>query len=229
MNFIIDVLILALFAFLAILGIKKGFIKSACELICAFAAVYLASYLSGMFAEAIYNSAFRPGIYEKMLETTGNLSLAVAAESFFASLEPFVLNFFELNGITLESVTETYTGFGEKAALALTDAISPVFILMIKVFLFLVLFIALMALIPLVAKLLTKIIKLTVLKKVNQILGAVLGALKAFVIVWVVIAAFSFLMPLFPEGLQETLKGGMESSVLGSFIMNLNPLTWIFK
>ena len=229
MNFVIDILILALLGFLAVLGIKKGFIKSACELLGAFAAVFLASYLSDILAELIYNNAFRPGIYEKMLETTGNLSLAAAAENFFTSLEPFVLNFFEMNGITLESVTEAYTGFGEKAALAITDAISPVFISMIKVFVFLVLFIVLLVLITLLSKLLTKIIKLTILKKVNQILGAVLGVLKAVVIVWVVIGAFSVLIPLFPDWMQEALVGGMESSILGSFILSLNPLMWIFK
>lgn len=229
MNFIIDVLVLALLVALAIVGVKKGFIKSACELLGIFIAVFLASYLGDILSEALYNNVFRPGIYEKLLETTGNLSVEAAAENFFGSLEPFVLSFFEMNGITLESVTEAYTGFGEKAALAITDAISPAFISLIKVFVFAVLFIVLVVLIELLAKLLTKVIKLTILKKVNQILGAVLGVLKATVIVWVVLAALVSLMPLFPEALQESLSVGLENSILGGFIMNLNPIAWIFS
>lgn len=228
MNFVLDILILALLAMLAIFGIKKGFINSAIELLGAFIALFLAAYLSGILAESIYDSAFRPGIYEKMLEATGNLSVEAAAREFFDSLEPFVLNFFELNGITKDAVIDNYTGFGEKAALALTDAISPVFITMIKVFVFAVLFIVLLVLLQLLAKLLTKIIKLTILKKLNMILGAILGVIKGFVIVWVVIVSLNFLMPLFPEILSQSLSEGIENSILASFIMSFNPISWIF-
>lgn len=229
MNFIIDILILALFIFLALIGIKKGLIKSAFELVGAFLAVYLASYFSTILSEMIYNEVFRPGVYEKMLETTKNLSVESAAKNFFDSLEPFVLEFFELNGVTYETISETYTGFGEKAAVAITDAISPVFISMIKVFVFLVLFIVFFVLLALLANLLTKVIKLTILKKVNQILGAVLGVVKAMVIVWVVFGAVAALLPLCSEEFRELLIEGAQNSILGSFIMGINPLEWIFK
>ena len=59
MNFVIDILILVLLAFLAIFGIKKGFIKSAFELLGAFIAVSLAAHFRVMIAEAIYNSFLR--------------------------------------------------------------------------------------------------------------------------------------------------------------------------
>ena len=100
---------------------------------------------------------------------------------------------------------------------------------MIKVFVFLVLFIVFFVLLALLANLLTKVIKLTILKKVNQILGAVLGVVKAMVIVWVAFGAVAALLPLCSVGFRELLVEGAENSILGSFIMGINPLTWIFQ
>ena len=120
MNFIIDILILALFVFLALIGIKKGLIKSAFELVGAFLAVYLASYFSTILSEMIYNDVFRPGVYEKMLETTKNLSVESAAKNFFDSLEPFVLEFFKWLECEVEYVNKcaflhlVYTGLCDK-------------------------------------------------------------------------------------------------------------------
>lgn len=135
MQFALDGILLVFFLLFLLVGVRRGFIRSAAHFLGAVLSACLAGALGGLAAQWLFDSFFRGALVEKIQESISTLGagdLAAAAQGFLSSLPDFVLRALESAGITVSSITgglESQTG---QAAEVVADALSPVFVGFLK-------------------------------------------------------------------------------------------------
>ena len=155
--------------------------------------------------------------------------LAAAAQGFLSSLPDFVLRALESAGITVSSITgglESQTG---QAAEVVADALSPVFVGFLKVLAVIVLYLLFMMVVRALADLLSGVFHLPLLRQVNGLLGGVFGLLLACVSLWVVLAAVQVFLPMLAQDTQTKIQTLLDQSYLAGFLVNSNPLGFLFR
>lgn len=228
LQFVLDGIVLLVIIFITLSGIRKGLIKAAADFLGAIASAVLASWLGGMLATFLYDTFFREGLYDRVLAVAEGKTGAEAVDSMFASMPDFVVRLLQINGITKTSVSLNMGDAAKDIAQAVTSALSPVFISIIKIFALIILFILFMMIIKALASLLSGLFKLPVLAQINGLLGGVFGFLFAGVLIWVVFSLIAFLSPILDPSWQKSVESTVNSSVVTKFIMSANPFSWLF-
>lgn len=223
MRFGLDIAVLAVIVIFALVGAKKGFIKSLIDFLGAFVAMIAAGILSLPAAQWVYDTFFHEALTEKVTSTVAGLEAADAVQSVFSEFPELVIRALSAAGITQSSVQAQVDGTALNIAEAITAAISPMLIGLVRVLAMLVLFVLLLIVIRAVGTLISGLFSLPLLNGVNQLLGFVFGNLLAVVAVWVVLACVHAFMPLFSVDLQMKIIDAQESSVLYSFLYEFNP------
>ena len=228
-QFALDGILLVLFLLFLLVGVRRGFIRSAAHFLGAVLSACLAGALGGLAAQWLFDSFFRGALVEKIQESISTLGagdLAAAAQGFLSSLPDFVLRALESAGITVSSITgglESQTG---QAAEVVADALSPVFVGFLKVLAVIVLY---MMVVRALADLLSGVFHLPLLRQVNGLLGGVFGLLLACVSLWVVLAAVQVFLPMLAQDTQTKIQTLLDQSYLAGFLVNSNPLGFLFR
>lgn len=228
MNFVFDACVIILMILFVVVGIKKGLVKAAAEFLGSIVSALLAAWAGAYLSELIYNTMFRESIMERITESMGSAQGAEAVAGVFANLPDFVVRLFNSNGVTESTVAEAVTGGTQNMAAVVTDALSPLFISIIKVFVVIILFVLFMIIIRALAALVSKICKLPVLHQLNSALGGVFGLLCGTVIIWVVLGAISFFEPMMDSATRQSFDDTMDSSYVTKTVASLNPVKWIY-
>ena len=103
MNYALDGILVLVVLVFVLIGVRRGFVRSAAHFLGAVLAALLAAALGGMAAQWLFDSFFRQSLVEKVQETISTLGggdVGVAASGFFASLPDFVQRVLESAGIT---------------------------------------------------------------------------------------------------------------------------------
>lgn len=231
-QFALDGILLVLFLLFLLVGVRRGFIRSAAHFLGAVLSACLAGALGGLAAQWLFDSFFRGALVEKIQESISTLGagdLAAAAQGFLSSLPDFVLRALESAGITVSSITgglESQTG---QAAEVVADALSPVFVGFLKVLAVIVLYLLFMMVVRALADLLSGVFHLPLLRQVNGLLGGVFGLLLACVSLWVVLAAVQVFLPMLALETQTKIQTLLDQSYLAGFLVNSNPLGFLFR
>lgn len=233
MQFALDGILLVFFLLFLLVGVRRGFIRSAAHFLGAVLSACLAGALGGLAAQWLFDSFFRGALVEKIQESISTLGagdLAAAAQGFLSSLPDFVLRALESAGITVSSITgglESQTG---QAAEVVADALSPVFVGFLKVLAVIVLYLLfMMVVVRALADLLSGVFHLPLLRQVNGLLGGVFGLLLACVSLWVVLAAVQVFLPMLAQDTQTKIQTLLDQSYLAGFLVNSNPLGFLFR
>ena len=172
MDFIVDFLIVAVFALCIFVGVKNGLIRSIIGLVVVAAAAALAVWLSEPVASGIYDLFIK-----KSLET------AVAAQLPDMSSA-------QLTSQNVQEVISSLPAAIVKAAQSMGDDIAkPIAVAVLKVLSFAVIFFVCDFFLQIAAKAVCKLFELPVIRSVNRTLGGVFGALKG-----VFVAVFACLL-----------------------------------
>ncbi len=233
MEYILDLIFIALAVVMIILGAKKGLIKALLDGLSTIASGIIAYILATPVAKVIYDAFVRGVVKSEFLKGLndsgtdfGSISEKVNAlvnelpEGALAIASKFG---FDVNGAisdvvssapdSNESLVETLmTNIGDNIFLKITEAVT-------MFALFIVVSIAL----TFVIRLLNKVVKkLPVVKQANKLAGGLLGLVKAVVIIFVISTVLVFVQ-------NEELAPMINSSVILKVVNDINPLLNIFN
>lgn len=232
MNYALDAVLIAILALFVLVGVRRGFIRSAAHFLGSVIAAFLASVLGGAAAQWVFDTLFRNALVERIsgsIAGLGGQDAAAAVKELLSSLPDFIVRALEEAGVTagaLEGTLATKTG---EAAELIADALSPVFVGFLKVLAVIVLFLLFMMLVRLLADLLSTAFRIPLLRELNGLLGGVFGLLLALVSLWVTVSAVQVFAPMLSSDAQESVKEALEHSVIAGALVRLNPLGVMFR
>ncbi len=222
---IIDVIAVALIALITIIGAKKGFMKTLLTLGAVIVSFIGARIAAAPVSEFIYSDYMSAFVLEKLNELLPNGSVAGELESVVES----VLAQFPT---ALVDIARTYNLLPDISSLApsttdLTVAsieelyVAPVLTEITAIITTLVLFVVLSVILRLVVAVINKFFvsdKHKFVKRVNMLLGAVLGFVKSLIPVGVLCATLNLIAPAIDN---EQLISFVNTSYLCQFVANL--------
>lgn len=227
MSYLLDALLLILFALCVWIGWKRGFIKTVSGLIALVAAVIVAATFSAPIAEGVYTNSVEPAVLSTLEEQISGEVLP-SAEDLDAAIEKMpslVATLLEVGDMgsgaaILEQVDVVEAG--KSAARTITDrVVAPIVLPLMQMLCSVVLFAITYLIALILLRVLDLVAKLPLLKQLNSTLGLVAGALTGAL--WVVFVA-RFLFTAAWLGLAEWLSPEMlEQTWLTSFANGLIP------
>ena len=227
MSYLLDALLVILFAVCVWLGWKRGFIKTVSGLIALFAAVIVASTFSAPIAHGVYANSVEPAVMTTLEEHISNEVLP-SEEDLDAAIEKMpalVVTLLETGGMgsgaaILERV-ETVDA-GKSAARTITDhVVTPIVLPLLQMLCSVLLFLATYLIASILLRVLDLVAKLPLLKQLNSVLGLAAGALTGAV--WAIFAA-RILFTLAWLGVAQWLSPEvLEQTWLLSFANSLIP------
>ena len=133
MNFALDILLVCIVIVFVIVGVKRGFIKSAAHFLGAIAAACLSAALGGMAAQWLYDTLFHEALVEKISGTIGSMGTAEAVRNVLGSLPDFIIRALEDAGITEAALKGGVASQTGQTAELLAASLEPVFVGFLKV------------------------------------------------------------------------------------------------
>ena len=226
MNWILDLAVLAVLLIGALIGYRRGAVRTLLEFVGFFVAALVAVWFSGIVAEPLFRGMFR----EKLVETVGAVlsenigeAVSVQAEKLMEMLPDYLANAVGLEKLT-EMLQSAVSGNAGKIAESIVDqAIAPVAVLLIRVLIGVITFILCKVVLRWIVKVCDLIAKLPVLKQLNGLLGLGIGLLKSAMILLVALTVIRSVVPMLQDpGIfsEETVK----ESVLFELVYEKNPL-----
>ncbi len=231
MNYVIDIALIVVAVIVVSLSAKKGFLSSLLESLSLVISAAVSYFITPSVSEFIYQkfvyNSVKSKLSEAILSISSGQSLGDKITELISSLPESALRLAQSAGVDVNglatSVSQSSVGTNEALVNTVTDNIAyNILIVAIEAIVFLVLFVLLSIVIKLISKLLTKIIKkLRLMGSVNKLLGAVLGVLKAAVIVLVICTVMFFIAGATDNG---DLTSAIEASKIYAFVSANNPI-----
>lgn len=227
MKYLVDGLLVLLFALCVYIGWRRGFIKTVSVLIALVVALLVSTTFAGPIANWVYSGKVEPAVAATLEEQFATEILPESGEIDVAleKLPAFVTGLLEAgevgDGEAILGKVDTLAA-GETAAQAIMDkVITPIVLPLLEMLCSTVLFVLVYFAAMIVLRLLDLVAKLPVLKQLNGLLGVVAGVLTGAV--WVVFAA-RILFTLAWMGVAAWLTPAvMEETWLASFANGLLP------
>ncbi len=189
MGIILDIIVIAIVVFSAIVAARKGFIRTLIELIGYVLAIVIAVGLSGVVADYTYENAIKPAAVSAITDVItekGGEALDNVPDTIKSIAEIAGLNFEELNNSVDEAADET--------ALRITEtAIKPIAVSLVKSLSIVIITVILFIVVGFVAKFINSLFKGVLLGTANKTLGAVFGGAKGLVYSILLCVAVSFI------------------------------------
>lgn len=192
MQYIIDIVLLAIFALVIFLGVKKGLFYTLFELAAYVVSVLVARLGSVQLSEIIYKSYIESPIKTEITGALKNVTgpeLVEKVQSYADSIPTQLDSVMELIGIDknqlVSSVTSSADQTGKKLVETIMDnVVHPVSTAIIQTVLFILIAVVLSFILRLIIGALDKFIKdLPVIGKANKALGGVFGTVKGIIVV----------------------------------------------
>lgn len=193
MSYLLDTLLVILFAVCVWLGWKRGFIKTVSGLIALFAAVIVASTFSAPIAHGVYANSVEPAVMATLEEHISNevLPSEEDLDAAIAKMPALVVTLLETgdmgSGAAILERVETVDA-GKSAARTITDhVVTPLVLPLLQMLCSVLLFLLTYLIASILLRVLDLVAKLPLLKQLNSVLGLAAGALTGAV--WAIFAA----------------------------------------
>lgn len=219
MTYIVDIILIAIFAAVIISSAAKGFFKSLVDLIGSLAAVLIARLLSESAAKAVFDGFVYKGAENALAQSlgeAGSVDYAQQIENALASLPEGLGGILQIMGIDSQSLTDKLSEVnlnGDNLVESLMNSVVvPVGTAVVQFVLFVILAIAMIFIVKVFSKVINKIIKkLPVIKGFNKTMGAVFGILRGLVIVVIISMLLSVVVGFTGN---DALIGSVENSMI---------------
>ena len=230
MTYILDIIIVALFVLIVVLGYKKGFLST---LIDTFA-LGISAVVSYMFCEPVAEGAYNLFV-RNLVETrftrvlddvSSTLSVSEKVNAMIDGLPPSAVKLAEAMGMNFNSVSLSMSSGGSLSDEALIDLAvekvgHPIMICVTEVVTFIAMFVIATLALRFLAGIFRKANDIPLLGKLNAGLGGVIGAVKAVAILFVACTAFYFIAGM--SGAAPVIDA-VNSSIIYGFIIENNPI-----
>ncbi len=219
--FIIDGILILIFAVTVIDGRRKGFFKMAFALVATVLSVIIAYKYSASLAQWA-NEAF---IHKAAVNTFSEaiaVHLSNGTQAIIEAIPDYIIKAAEAGGVTVSSIISDIGSSVDatQAAEQIYEGIYSVIVFPILLIIaFIVIYAVSSAILSFGIKFLNNMFKLPVLKGFNKLLGGALGAVKGFVIVAILSMALVVFSPIIsPEEIGEAIN----SSIIPNFIEEIS-------
>ena len=194
MEYIVDIIILVIFALIVISSIRKGFFKSLFELAGTLISLAISRALSEGFAPQVFDSFIRKGAETYLGNTLGEVGTkdyVLQAQEALNSIPEGLNGIMSLMGIDkqmmLEKIQGANLGGANLVESLMTSVIEPVATAVVQFILFVIFAVVVGFVLKIVVKLLDGIIKkLPAVKQLNTGLGAIFGILRGIIVVAII-------------------------------------------
>ncbi len=230
MSYLIDIIIVVLFAVLVAHAYKKGFLSTVIDTFAVVISAIVSHKLFEGVAEKAYDLLVRDLVetrFTRVLDDiSGNLSVSQKLTAMVDGLPQGAVKLAQAMGVNMTSLT---SAFGYKNGLSNDELVKlavdkighTIMINITEVITFVVLFIVITIALKFLASLLKKANDIPVLGKFNAILGAVIGVVRALAVVYIVCTAFYFIAGM--SGAAPVIDA-VNSSIIYGFIVQNNPI-----
>lgn len=224
MNFVIDLIVVAIVAICVLLAAKKGFVKTLVEVVGFIAAISLTFTISTPLAEATYDKMIEPKIIEAAVNAVGESTENGAVNA----LPDFILNNASKLGISVEDFTSKITdnlttGTESAVRTASADVIKPIVTEILGLAYSVVIFFVLLFVVNFLAKIINKLFSFSVIGKVNRLLGGIIGVPKGIVFAILFCMIVSLIISLSGGFLMFTAEN-VEKTIVFKLLANIIPL-----
>lgn len=227
MSFVLDIILVVIFAAFVFAAVKKGFMLSLLELVAVIAALALSYQFSPVVAQAAYDGVVEESLIETVegqIDENFNLtSTTKQAEVILDAMPEFMVSFASSVGVEFEEVKEKISSesfSSENLATELVQKVAqPIVVGALTIVFFLLLASILLFVFKWLAQILSKLFKLPLIGTANKILGGILGVCKGVI---VIVFICTVLDVLFAGGDNEIAKAVNDSYVIG-LLDNVNP------
>ncbi|MGN1419685.1 MAG: CvpA family protein [Acutalibacteraceae bacterium] len=191
MQYIIDIILVAIFAVIVFFAAKKGFFLTLFELAAYIISTVAAKVFSASFAPTVFENYFSSPIRKSIAEQIGDIAdkdISKEIEASFDKIPEQLNGILQFIGIDKESIMSQVSDsdFSGKNVLdnIMDKVVSPIAVAVIQTILFIIIVVVLTFVLRLIIKLLDRFIKkLPAINRVNTGLGAALGAIKGLIVV----------------------------------------------
>ncbi|MBE6750415.1 MAG: CvpA family protein [Ruminococcaceae bacterium] len=227
MNWIIDLIILAIVLFFVITSAKRGFVKVLIETVGIIAAIVIAFTVSSPISEAVYDKIIEPPIVEAVGEKA-EATFEETEESLLDKLPDFIGFGSEKFGISIsefsDKIEENMSAGAETAIKnASQEIIKPVAVKILGLVVSAILMVVLFILVKFLAKLINKMFSFSVVGKINRSLGGVIGLFKGAVFAMLFCVIISAIIAFSKEGFLIFTAENVNNTYLFKFLMGLIP------
>jgi uncharacterized membrane protein required for colicin V production len=223
MSIILDLVIIAIVLVTAILSAKRGFVRTATELVGFIAAVYLAFTLSVPAANFVYNKMVEPalmkGIEEKIAQASTNVG-----NSAIEALPDFIENNLDKFGVDANTLSSMAANAAQPATVLSENVIEPMLTGIFKAVFSILIFIIFTFVVKLLAKLLNKIFSFSLVGALNKTLGFVLGTVKGLVFASIFCAIVVLIASVAGNGFLIFSSKAVNGSFICGFLTNLTGI-----
>lgn len=231
MSISLDVILVVVLLLFTLLGVRRGFIRSAAYFLGSVMASVLSSALGGAVADWVFQTLFRDALIERVaesIETLGRNNTSAALQGLLDTMPDFIVRVLDSAGVTAATLEGALVGQSGEIATLVADSLAPVFTNFLKVLAVMVLFLLFMMIVRSAADTIGRLFRLPGFRQINRILGGVFGFLLALVAVWVVLAAVQVFTPMLSAEMQAQLQSQLDHSLVAGVIVSCNPLTAMF-
>ena len=203
MNWILDIIVIAVILLTVGLGMRRGFFKSVMRLISGILALLVASWVAGPVAEGIFSAAIENSLTET-IETAitqtvegGTQSIEQALGNWYAEQGESTRSLLGVCGIDEQSfdlMSQLTEGLStaDSAQKIVQDVLRPAIVAILSLICTLVIFLIVSVALSFAVRLIDGVLKLPVLRQLNGLLGAVVGLVEGVLIACVVCSALGF-------------------------------------
>ena len=229
MSIILDLIVLAIIVITVLISAKRGFVRTAVELVGFIAAVFISFTISTPLANTTYDKIIEPSILSTVTSaanTVADDSAAAAVDGIWNRMPDWLKIGVERAGISKESLDGSITdnignGIQSAAESASQNVIKPaVTITLALVYQVISLIILLVAVKPL-ARLINKLFSFSIIGTANRVLGGVVGLPKGIIYAIAFCLVITLIVSFTQNGFLIFTGEAMEKSLFFSFVNSL--------
>ncbi len=233
----LDLIVIAIVVLNIIFSAKRGFIRTAIELVGFGLSIYLAFLVGGLVANGVYDTMIEPAIVNSVVEQAGETATDnvndIVSTVFENIPKSAKLTAENLLGITEESIKEsidsaTLTASGDTRQLVLkvTDTVArPIVVPLIKTLVAFIVFVILLFVVKILARIVNRAFSLPIIGGLNRTLGGVLGLAKGLIIAAVVCILLSTIVAMTTSGFLFFTVDNVAKTTLFKWLSGFSPIS----
>lgn len=190
MNFLADILLLAVVILFVIIGKTRGFLRTLLSFLGKIVSIVTALFVSKTYSEKFYELFLKTRVTESLkqrLEADGGGAFDIA--EVMKDIPASLLEFCDMLGFDVDSLMNGINSSqitSDVAVLIEENVLAPILILVCQVVIFSVVSALISIVLTIVINLVCTVDKLPIIKSANGVLGAVLGLINGVIVVYII-------------------------------------------
>ena len=236
MNYVLDILLVAIAAFIIIRSWRRGLIKSVINLVCDAVAAVVAYALTPTVAEWFCKGVFLEKIsagIDSTVRSAASTPAGTDVSNFLSKIPETLAGMLEKFNVESESFQNFIKGLkdtGDEAVEKVSDFIAkPTAYIISNAIAFILIFIVALILLRLISKLILLIFKAPVIRTADKTAGLIFGIINALIVVWVLSLAISAGVKALGSFIPSWFGDTVNNSIVLKFLAKYNPITILNK